>query len=491
MIRLRPYQEDLIQGLRSSFTAGNKKIVLCAPTGAGKTVMFSFMVQRHLEKGGRVLILTDRINLLKQANGTFDQFGIKPELITAGSKPELWSKNCHVAMIETLHRRMTQFDYQKFISRSTMIVIDEAHKTAFNKLFPHISESCLVIGATATPIRTGNQSSMQEFYTDIIQQVDTPDLIGLGNLSACHSFGVKMDLSNIKKTAGEYDPKQVGQMYQERKVYEGVISNYKRLCPNSKSLIFASSIDSAIELKEQMLDAGIPSAVIHSKQKAETNQNIIKVFQDAEPDRAITLINVGILTAGFDCPDIQSIILYRATTSLALFLQMVGRGSRTTETKDSFTLLDFGNNINEHDFWQARREWSLEKKKKKLGVEPIKECPDCGAIIPARVMECDAIIPDKGVCGHVFEKEEEEQTEEEAFLEPLLQMDKKEAMETAKTASLKEKSFLAKAKLISAYWVIHNLETLDEAKTFINYMGYKKGWLYVNKDKFKVLRNNL
>jgi superfamily II DNA or RNA helicase len=480
MIKLRPYQEDLIQGLRNSFSNGNRRIVLAASTGSGKTVMFSYMVKQHLKKAsGKVLILTDRINILKQANGTFDRFDIEPELITAGSAPDL-SLNCHVAMIETLHRRAEA--YKGFLASRTLIVIDEAHKTAFNKLFPYISDNCLVIGATATPVRTGNQPSMSDFYEDIVQQVDTPDLIGLGNLAACHTFGVKMDLSNVKRNGNDYDTRQLGDMYQESEVFKGVIENYNRLTPETKAICFASNIESAVELCTELNSAGISAVVIHSKQDSKINETLIDLFLGAPMGRSIVLINVGILTAGFDCPDIETVILYRATTSVALFLQMVGRGSRPALGKDSFTLLDFGNNISNHDFWEARRTWSLEKEEKKLGMAPVKICPKCGAFLPSKDMQC--------ICGHIFEPPKiEPKSEAEVFLEPLLSMDKQQAMKKAVTCSLQELAFMSKAKLISPYWVMHQLKTLYDAKEFVNLMGYKRGWLYLNKNKYAVLKN--
>lgn len=508
MIQLYEYQEELIQGLRASFKKGHRKIVLCAPTGAGKTIMFTYMVKQHLEKQGRALILTDRINLLKQANGAFSKFGLKPELITAGSKPNLF-ENCHVAMVETLSRRAKK--YEDFLASRTLVVVDEAHKTAFNKLFPYLSEDCLVIGATATPVRRGQQPSMSEFYTDIIQKVDTPDLIAIGRLSACNTFGMEVDMSEVKKKAGEYDPRMMGDMYEKHEVWQGVIENYNRICPKTKAICFAANIDSAIMLKHEMWNAGLPAMLIHSKQDDGMNQEIIDNFVKSKPSDGHILINVGILTAGFDCPDIQTVILYRATTSVALFLQMVGRGSRVTATKNEFTLLDFGNNVQEHDFWEARRTWSLEKDQKNLGVAPMKECPSCGGFIPAQQMICDTKVMkpedeeenaerlDQGLqpilkpCGHIFVKTEEEKEEEAriAFLEPLYSMTKAEAMAYSRKCTIKEKAYMAKQKLVHPYWIVHTLTNMNDVYEFIKYMGYKKGWVYLNKDNFEVLRNNL
>ena len=128
MIKLYPYQEQLVANLRQSFTNGNKRVVLTAPTGAGKTVMFSYMIAKHIKKGSKVLVLTDRKKLLHQATSSFHNFGIDTQHITADTK-DISNSSCTVAMVETLYRRREA--YKAFIESCTMIVIDEAHKTCF------------------------------------------------------------------------------------------------------------------------------------------------------------------------------------------------------------------------------------------------------------------------------------------------------------------------------------------------------------------------
>ena len=161
------------------------------------------------------MVVTDRIELMKQAGGAFERVGLNPELIKAGSNPDL-TLPCHVAMVETLSRRAER--YATFLASRTMVIFDEAHKCPFDKLFPFLSPSCFVIGATATPYRSGNQPALDEFYTGIVQEVDTPHLVEQGFLAECDTYGVDIDLKGVKKVAGEYDPAQLAQRYEERKV---------------------------------------------------------------------------------------------------------------------------------------------------------------------------------------------------------------------------------------------------------------------------------
>jgi len=462
MLKLRPYQEKIIKSLRSEIKKENRKLVLCAPTGSGKTAKFSYMVKNHIEKGGQALIFTHRKELLNQAGGSFGKLGLKPELIVANKKTDL-SKNLHVAMVETFNRRIDK--YKDFIESRTMIIIDEAHLTTFDKIFPHIKEGTYVIGATATPLRKGKQKCLSEFYNGMVQEIDTPELIKLGFLSKVKTYGLEIDLKGLKRTGEDYN---TAEYYDENKTYLGVVDNYTRLTPNKKAILFSSNVESSKVVCNEFVKNGWPAKHIDGNTKKQEREEILKWF-DITPDAIIC--NCGILNAGFDQPDIEVVILYRATTSLPLFLQMCGRGSRVTPTKKEFTILDFGNNIKRHNFWESPRTWSLIKEKKRPGVAPVKTCQNCTAInrSSAKVCEC---------CGHPFPVKEKETPEEVKLTE------------LRKTASPYLINIVnqIKKKRISSSIVLHRMKDKDEALLLIKLLGYKKGWLHYNKDRFKVFR---
>ena len=433
------------------------------------------MIKNHLQKGGRALVFTHRKELLKQAGSSFEKFGLEPEFITAGSKPNL-TKSLHVSMIETFDRRKE--DYSLFLANKTLIVIDEAHLNTFTKIFDYIYKDTVVIGATATPYRKGkNTPSLDEFYTDIVQEIDTPELLELGYLSKANTFGIKIDLSSSRKKGDDYDTTQY---YEENKIYKGVVENWKRLTENTKTLLFASNVDSSKQVCNEFNISGYLAKHIDGNTPKKERESILNWF-DKTPNAIVC--NCGILNAGFDQPDIKTVILYRATTSLPLFLQMCGRGSRITKTKKEFNILDFGNNIRRLKFWEHPRTWTLQKdikKQSKEDVMPLKECPNCCALLSAKKMECD-------YCGHVFIKTEKEKEEEEiAYLEKL------EPQQVRKYAGTKDNITLVrlcKAKLINPYWVLHNKKDYQDAIEFCRMMGYKKGFEFYNKDRFNVFKN--
>lgn len=416
------------------------------------------MTKNSFSKGNNILILTDRKELFSQSDSVLSKMGLNPQLIKPNSKVNL-NEKLFVGMIQTVMRRIDLL--KEWIGSLDLIIIDEAHKSIFDNLFQHISEKTYVIGATATPFRDGKQRALLEFYTDIVQVIDTPELINKGNLSKPTSYGVKINLKGVKTKGGDYDEKSLANRYSEIKLFHGVYENYMRICPNKKAIVFCPNIESSTELVESFQQKGLPAK--HVDCYMNNRDEIIEWFE--KTDGAI-LSNYGILTTGFDCPTIEVVILYRATKSLPLFLQMVGRGSRVTKTKNSFIILDFGNNIRQHNYWEEPRSWSLSKKEKKEGAAPIKECT-CGYLLYASIMECPE-------CGHIFEKSDEEKTK--AIIVELQELSKTKLRNRILKADFKDLELIAIAKGYNKNWIFHQLKTPTDFREYGKYKGFKPAW---------------
>lgn len=464
--------------MRTSIAAGKKRIILCAPTGSGKTVMFTYMVARALERGKRCMIFTDRAELLKQSNGALDQFGIVPTLIEAGKTRLDVSGSCFIAMAQTYSRRKNNADYADLMAGMDLVIIDEAHKQTFNPLLPYINPNAVVIGATATPLRRGKQECLSKFYQVLHNPVQVRELIDQGFLSKPVTYGMPINLSGIRMKGNDYDTQQMAIMYSKRKVFDGVVQNYNKYCRSKKAILFASNIASSKEVCNALQIAGHNARHVDGDMRKQERASVLDWFKHT-PDAI--LCNCDLMTTGFDEPSIEVVILYRATASLPLFMQMVGRGSRVTPTKREFTILDFGNNVNHHKLWEVNREWSLKKKRKRKsdGVGAVKNCYACDALIPVAMMICPH-------CKFEYERKPQEIAETVT----LQLMTKAEGMEAAKTSTMYQKAQLAKAKVISPYWVLHNhCKTKAEALEFIAFMGWKPGWAYHNKNRFKILQS--
>jgi superfamily II DNA or RNA helicase len=465
MIELRKYQNQAIESLRKNILNNIRKNILCAPTGSGKTVMFTYMVSRAVSKGKKCLIVTDRTELLGQAGGTLENFGLKPIEIKPNKKIKTLNGILYVGMAQTIKRRVKDQMYIDFLNGLDLVIFDEAHKQEFNDIMPYIKDTTIVVGATATPYREGNQISLHEFYKDIIEVVTIGELIEIGFLARPHTFGVKVDLSKVRTKGGEYDQDQVAKVYDEVKMYHGVYENYIKITPNKKAIIFASNVASSIQLVQDFKNKGLPIEHIDGTTPTAERKRILQWYRE-RPNALIS--NVGILNAGFDEPNIDVVILYRATKSISLFLQMCGRGSRVTETKKDFTILDFGNNVQRHGFWEQERQWNLIKKKKKEGVAPVKDCPECFAIIPARLMTCTE-------CGHEFQKSEKE--EEAELIVELSKLSYGQIQDEIKTADFKKLEMIAQAKGYKKTWIYYHLKTEKDLIDYAKYKGYHSNWV--------------
>lgn len=419
------------------------------------------MVKEHLQKGGKALIFTHRSELLNQASNTFTKLGLTPEVIKAGETPNL-NAPLHVAMVETFNRRKSQ--YHEFLQQKTLVIIDEAHLQHFNKVLPLINPETYVIGATATPERKPKGVQLSDFYTDLIQIMDTPDVIEMGKLVPAKTYGVEIDLKGAKRTANDYD---TSNYYEKNKTYEGVVSNWERISPNEKTILFASNIASSQEVCNEFISKGYNARHIDGKMGAKARQEVLDWFSNTP--NAI-LCNCGILTAGFDEPSIKTVILYRATTSLPLFLQMCGRGSRIAPGKRHFNILDFGNNVARLGFWENRREWKLDNSKKRNKEEamPVKICPKCDAINRASATKCV-------VCLWEFPKPEP--TKEEVVLQELKSITtegKMMSQMTVKELITLQDSGKYKAPFI---WRVLRTRNNGELRQYAEMKGYKSGWL--------------
>lgn len=431
----------------------------------GKTFTFCSIIHAALSRNSKVLILTDRIELLSQAGGALESFGLFPMNIEAGKYPDL-TYDLHVAMVETLNRRVNNLDYIHFLEQIDLVIIDEAHIRNFTKIFDHIRPETVVLGFTATPIRQGRERHLSKEYQAIVEGVSIAHLIQEGYLSKPHYYGVQADLSTVNTKMGDYDQNQVAELFSKQKLYIGVVENYRKLTPNKKAIVFSSNIENSEEICHEFLKAGYDAKHLDSTFSKSERDNVLDWFHNSPNG---ILCNVGILTRGFDQPDIEVVILYRATKSLPLFLQMVGRGSRTTRTKKDFYILDFGNNIKEHGFWHVERKWTLEmpkKKKDKDNPPMIKECPSCSAILPSAIRICTE-------CAYEFQQSQEEK--EFALLQEMSYEDIKQ--EINRGISFDRLEAIREAKGYKKGWVYRQLTTKEDLIKYAKHHNYKKGWV--------------
>jgi len=379
------------------------------------------------------------------------------------SAKRLPKANLYVGMAQTLKRRLQKPEYQEWYQTIDLIIIDEAHLCEFEFLLDQANPDTIIIGATATPIRTGRQPSLHLNYQGLVNPVQISDLIQQGYLSKPNYYGFGLDLSKVKTKGGDYDADSLGDFMSEKRLFKGVVENYNRLTPNTKAIIFAPNIKSSFEVVAEFNANGIEARHVDGYIDDRVRKANLKWFKET-PNAVLS--NMGILTAGYDEPTIETVILYRATKSLSLYMQMVGRGSRVTDNKKTFNILDFGNNVYTHGFWHSERTWSLEKVEKPKGVAPVKYC-DCGAIISQVARVCE-------YCG-AEQPKTPQQIREELYLE-LEQITAKDLDKWVQVSNFEKLEQFAEFKGYKKHWIVHRLKP-EQLKDYSNYKRYDHRWI--------------
>lgn len=325
------------------------------PTGGGKTVIFSQIVREYIQRTSKkVLILTHRIELCKQTSKMLDGFGVLNKIINSNIKelPDQDEYMCFVAMVETLNNRLN--DEKVELENLGMVIIDEAHYNSFRKLFKFFNKS-FILGVTATPLSSNIKLPMKDNYRELIVGDSINSLISKGFLAKANTYSYDVGLSTLKVGInGDYTVKSSEELYSNLNMQEKLLDAYMEKCLDKKTLIFNNGINTSKEVYETFRNAGLDIRHLDNTTSKQDRRDILRWFKK-KPNAILT--SVSILTTGFDEPTVESIILNRATKSLTLYYQMIGRGSRVLPGKNEFTVIDLGNNAARFGLWSAPVDW--------------------------------------------------------------------------------------------------------------------------------------
>jgi len=439
VMKLRPYQTNALQELRKAYAAGFRSLILQAPTGAGKTVIFSSLCASAMQKNpaAKILILTDRIELGKQAT--------RHALTTATI----------MTVQSAVRRKHPKYD---------IIIVDEAHKRTFDNFLKRPEHNgAIIIGFTATPMRQGTTKPLKDIYQKIISVTTIAELIAGGWLVPAKTYGAPLDLKSTPTRGGDYDPHALYKLFDAATLYEGVVNKYMQFAANTKAIVFCINVQHAYKTAEAFRARGITAEALDGTTPEKKREQILLKYKFGQIS---VLCNCDLYTTGFDEPSIETVIINRATKSLPLFLQMAGRGSRIYCSKTHFNLIDMGNNVYTHGFWQQDREFTLQTTRKRAkGVAPVKECKTCGAIIPASATICE-------YCN-ALQPVRIKKTQTADFVELL--------NTNPRDMSFTELEEYAKFKKYKFGWIIRQINQRGDLERFRVYKGYSKGWVYTTR----------
>ncbi|MDA9992794.1 helicase-related protein, partial [Flavobacteriaceae bacterium] len=281
------------------------------------------------------------------------EFGVPNKIINSTANlDDQDNYHCFVAMVETLKNRLT--DDKLDISDIGLVIVDEAHYNSFTKIFKFFDDS-FILGVTATPLSSNIKLPMYENYKELYVGETIEHLIENHYLASANMYSYNVGLTSLEVGAnGDYTVKSSEDLYTNVDMLSKLVSAYEETSKGKKTLIFNNGIHTSIQVFHAFKRAGYPIAHLDNTNTKKERDFILRWFKKT-PNAIIT--SVSILTTGFDEPTIESIILNRATKSLTLYYQMIGRGSRILDHKTTFNVVDLGNNFHRFGAWGADLDW--------------------------------------------------------------------------------------------------------------------------------------
>lgn len=397
---LRPYQAAAVEAVYDHLATRSDNPVVVVPTGGGKTHILSTICRDAVEKwGGRVLVLTHVKELIEQSAGKLRALGLPIGIHSAGLKRRDVAEPVMVAGIQSVWRKAFEFDPWD------LVIIDEVHLVPRDGdgMYQEFLRNALlqnpdlrIIGLTATPFRTdsGPICEVGHYLNHVCYEIQIGELIRDGYLSrvVTRSSRTQTDLSAVTIKHGEYHLGKMEAAFDDI-VGEACEELVEKTAERRSVLVFCAGKTHAAHVADLLHRlTGEEVGVITADTPADKRADLIARFKGESVDllprpQLRWLVNINVLTTGFDAPNTDCVVLLRATVSPVLYSQMVGRGFRLSpETgKEDCLILDFGTNAERHgpvDEIRVRRPGNGN------GSAPAKSCPECGLVQPAAVLQC-------------------------------------------------------------------------------------------------------
>ena len=376
----RDFQDEAHRSLRDGFRAGNKRQVLCAPTGAGKTYLGLRIMHEALQRERRVMFICDRTSLIDQTVETAFSYGLTDFGVLQASHPlTRWGARMQIASVQTLARRKWP--------QADVVVIDECHTMYQSWVKWTKTTDAVVIGLSATPFTTG----LGDVFDGVVNAATMARLIDEKVLTPFHVLTCQqIDMEGAETSGGEWTETAAAQ--RASKIVGDIVTEWIKHGQGRKTICFVPTVDYGMTLAQQFEAAGVHATCITYRTGDEERRDIIGEFRKHDSHYRI-LISVEALAKGFDVRDVSCVIDARPLRkSFSSFVQMLGRGLRAspeTGKKDCLLLDHSGNVLRFRDdferlYWEGVHDLkSAAKLDKTIRQTPQADkekhvCPNCG-----------------------------------------------------------------------------------------------------------------
>lgn len=342
---LRDYQENGIEAIRGEFRKGHKRVLLCMPTGAGKTKTAAAMMGQSYAKGKSMFFVTDREELAEQGSDAFEAADVPHSFILPGSEADKFGR-AYVGTIQSFLAwrtpdRITHKARRWTPPKVDFIIIDEAHRVesqSFQTLI-HAYPDAYVLGLTATPMR-GDGRGLGNTFQGMVTPITMRELQQRGLLVPARYFVPNSaDLSKLRMSkTGDYTKESLEEWAKDNPQLVGdAVENFARVCPERSFVAFAPDIATSRAFQDRMNAAGFSCAHVDGKTPKGERRELMAAFRAGEIQG---LSSVNIAVEGLDVPHVSAVILLRPTKSERIYVQAVGRGLRSHPDKTNCVVLD-------------------------------------------------------------------------------------------------------------------------------------------------------
>jgi DNA repair protein RadD len=353
--------------IEAEFDAGHRRVIGVLPTGGGKTVNASALAKKWSDLMRSVVFIGHTNEIILQTSRKLHQHDVSHGVIKAGldklARPQ---SLVQVASIQTLHARCIRSS-KRPLPHADLVIVDETHHilaSTYRKLIDQITEmypQARVLGLTATPCR-GDGRGLGGMFDAMVEGPQVHELIALGFLVGTKFFAppeeeMKRLVRGVATVGADYNQKQLGARLDHVALIGDIVGQYTKHGEERKFLTYATTVQHSLHIAERFNELGISVEHIDAKTPKEDRDAILSRLASGET-RGVT--NVGILTEGFDCPDVGCIILARPTKSFGLYRQMCGRGLRSAPGKSDVIILDHSGAVYRHGLPEDHIEWSLD-----------------------------------------------------------------------------------------------------------------------------------
>lgn len=448
MYQLHKYQNQLVDQARIELSKGNHSVLLVSPAGSGKSVVIAEIARLATEKNGHVMFMVHRQELINQIKQSFIE-------------NEVDLNRCTIMTVGKIANRLDK------LVKPTLIITDETHHSlaaTYRKIYDYYADVPR-LGFTASPWRMSGKG-FNEVYSAMVEGPDVKWLIDNNFLAPYTYYSVNLINESVlkKSSTGDYTKDSVDQAV-SRTIFGDVIKTYQDKANGKQAIVYCHSVEFSKEVAASFSEKGIKAEHADAKTPKKERDRIMTEFKNGQIK---VLCNVDLISEGFNVPDCEVVIMLRPTESLVLHIQQSMRSMRYKPDKQAI-IIDHVANYLKHGLPDTPRQWTLEdREKKKSGSKsdaiPIKQCPECFAIVPSDHKFCYE-------CDYEFLPEES-----------IMQVD-----ETAEIVEITQDFSLTASYIVTKK--VEELNTMDELKAYQKAKNYKPGWVYFQAKLKGIIKN--